>query len=216
MDYSRIYSNLNDYISFITSSKDYSYQEQSNPLDNAPFLTLIAGAYAKTNGHSQVRNYFLFKKFTKQLTATLSLPFKIKLFSKKLPSNAYYVHNKNKYFEKQGVYISKRTLNNFSQVLRLIIHELCHYYVCISPQEQNVFRLTNQLKQLLLSFGVNPLENSDMFAIFPTEYFALCLESRVAEKLYQEFGLSRFRDCVSAEKDRLNRGILEFNNLNAK
>ncbi len=208
MDTLSIQNDLSAYLSFVQTADAFAHIALDTPLTRTDFLSCIATAYETTRGHGYLRNYFAFLRLRKRISAILALPFPIKLFSKRLPSNAYYVHAKNKYFSKRGVYISNRQLPDFSGLLRLLIHELCHHYVSSSDFGKDVFRMTNELKRALPGVAA---ENSDVYALYPTEYFALCLEKTVAERLLARSpSLTKFSDCVQEEYARLQRGVAAF------
>lgn len=201
-----ICTNLDAYLDFVTKTMDFVSPPVDFPLLSDEILACFSNTYKKIKGHRILYHYALFKNIVK----TLSLPFHVKFFFRRLPADAYYVHVKNKYFDKQGIYVNVRQLRHFYNLLRLLIHELCHYYVCTSPHSKDVFRMTNEYKQKLSPMQVN--ETSDIFAMYPTEYFAMCLERVITERLSAD--CPRLIEYTQAEQKRLVRAVNQYTQIN--
>ncbi len=202
-----IYSDLDLYLGHISENPSFSDPITECPLTSEKFINLIL-ENTVTSANGPICNYRRFTKVSKQIKELLNLSFKRTLFIRRLPSAGYYVHSKSKYFSKQGIYIGIRCLSDFNLVLRLLIHELCHYYISYSEYGKDIFRIT---KEFDAKYPLKSNENSTLFALKPTEYFALCLENAVYLKLEANSVQPKaFKAALNFEAARIKQAISEL------
>ncbi len=204
MKHTDIYTNIDCYLAYVGDGR---LSAEAVPCPAPACSDIIAAALGEKQTHNPVTNYIRFKKTAKKLQASLGLPFVPRLFWKRLPSPGYYVHKKSLYFSRPGVYISAQCLGSFPSAMRLAVHELCHYCISTSSVGADIFRITRQLQTELAARGAGE-EGSDLFALYPTEYFALCLEREVTRDLAVAFPV--FGEAVRLEEERLRRAVLKY------
>ncbi len=209
---------LDAYLAWVTAHPRFLTQENisaDSPLTREAVVAQVADALRGSAARrGALSNYRRLRKLMRALQTLLDLPFAPCFFVSLHPADAYYVHRKNRYFSRQGIYISIRTLGNFEMAVRLLMHELCHYCVSVSPHGRDIFRITHELEARLGGRGPIP-EQSALFALNPTEYFALLLEAALLRQLCRaSCPCDAWEKALALEEARLAHAVAVYQRKN--
>ncbi len=201
-----IFSTFQEYVDFLRSATAYTDLDLQPPTLSESAISALQTAESKWKPRHGFSNRSVFKKLAKTLKNELALPWDITVFSKKMPACAYYVHQ-NKPFPIPGIYLHKSlTARQFASCISLFLHELCHYFLSSSENASVIFQTTAAMKSTLPPHcGAEEL--NPFFALYPTEFYAVCMQHRLMRSLISHLSKETgevFEKQIARETEEMN------------